>query len=44
MRNWSDENVFDYDDVPESERAKLAVQVYDCLGRALAEAIAKAVQ
>src|SRR4051794_323739 len=44
MRNWSDEKVFDYDDVPESERAKLAAQVYDCLGRALAKTIAKAVQ
>jgi acyl-CoA thioesterase I len=44
MRHWSEENVFDYDDVPESGRARLAAQVYDCLGRALAEAIAKAVQ
>jgi len=44
MRNWSDEKVFDYDDVPESERARLAMQVYDCLGRALAKTIAKAVQ
>jgi hypothetical protein len=44
MRNWSDENVFDYEDVPESERARLAAQVYDCLGRALAEAIAKGVR
>ena len=44
MRNWSDENVFDYDDVPESERARLAAQVYDCLGRALANVIAKAVR
>ena len=41
MRNWSDENVFDYEDVPESERARLAAQVYDCVGRALAEVIAK---
>ncbi len=24
MRNWSDDNVFDYDDVPESERARPA--------------------
>ena len=44
MRNWSDENVFDYDDVPESERARLAAQVYECVGRALAEVIAKAVR
>jgi hypothetical protein len=44
MRHWSEENVFDYDDVPQNERARLAAQVYDCLGRALAEAIAKAVQ
>jgi acyl-CoA thioesterase I len=44
MRNWSDENVFDYDDVPESERVRLAAQVYDCLGRALAEVIEKGVR
>ncbi len=44
MRDWSEENVFDYDDVPESERARLAAQVYDCLGRALAQVIAKAVR
>ncbi len=44
MRYWSDENVFDYEDVPESERARLAAEVYDCLGRALAEAIAKGVR
>jgi acyl-CoA thioesterase-1 len=44
MRNWSDEKVFDYDDVPESERARLAAQVYECVGRALAEVIAKGVQ
>jgi acyl-CoA thioesterase-1 len=43
MRNWSSDNVFDYDDVPDSERARLAAQVYDCLGRALAQVIAKAV-
>jgi acyl-CoA thioesterase I len=43
MRNWSDEKVFDYDDVPDGERARLAAQVYDCLGRALATVIAKAV-
>ena len=44
MRDWSDDDVFDYDDVPESERARLAAQVYDCLGQALAEVIAKGVQ
>jgi lysophospholipase L1-like esterase len=44
MRHWSEGNVFDYDDVPEAERARLAAKVYDCLGRALAEAIAKAVR
>jgi acyl-CoA thioesterase I len=44
MRHWSDENVFDYEDVPEGERARLAAQVYDCLGRALAEAIVKSVR
>jgi acyl-CoA thioesterase-1 len=44
MRNWSDDKVFDYDDVPESERSRLAAQVYDCVGRALAQVIAKGVQ
>ena len=44
MRNWSDEHVFDYDDVPESERAHLAAQVYECVGQALAEVITKGVQ
>ena len=44
MRNWSDDNVFNYDDVPESARARLATQVYECVGRALAEAIAKGAQ
>ena len=44
MRYWSDANVFDYEDVPESERARLAAQVYDCLGRALADAVAKGVR
>jgi hypothetical protein len=44
MRHWSEENVFDYEDVPESERARLAAQVYDCVGRALAKAIVKGVR
>ena len=44
MRYWSEQNVFNFDDVPESERARLAAQVYDCIGRALAEAIRSAVR
>ena len=41
MRHWSEENVFDYEDVPEGERSRLAAQVYNCIGLALADAIAK---
>jgi hypothetical protein len=43
MRHWSEENVFNYDEVPEGERARLAIEVYDCLGRALAGMIARGV-
>jgi hypothetical protein len=42
MRYWSEQNVFNFDDVAESERTKLAAKVYDCLGRTLAEAIRSA--
>jgi acyl-CoA thioesterase-1 len=44
MRVWGEQKVFEYDDVPESARAQLAAQVYDCLGRALAKMIARGVQ
>lgn len=39
MRYWSEQNVFNFDDVAENERARLAANVYDCIGRTLAEAI-----
>ena len=44
MRYWSEENVFDYEGVPESERGALAAKVYECIGRTLAEAIRNAVR
>jgi len=39
MRYWSEQNVFNFDNVADPDRAKLAAQVYDCLGRKLAEVI-----
>jgi len=44
MRHWSEENMFNFDDVAEGERARLAAKVYDCIGRTLAEAIRNAVR
>src|SRR5579862_6780990 len=38
MRYWSEEHMFNLDDVATGERARLAAAVYDCLGRRLAEA------
>jgi hypothetical protein len=42
MRYWSEQNVFNFDDVAAEDRAKLAAQVYDCLGRKLAQTIRRA--
>lgn len=42
MRYWSEQNVFNFDDVADADRAKLAARVYDCLGRKLAEIIHRA--
>jgi acyl-CoA thioesterase-1 len=42
MRHWSEQNMFNFDEVPENERTKLAAKVYDCIGRTLAEAIRSA--
>jgi acyl-CoA thioesterase I len=39
MRYWSEQEVFNLDGVLKGERANLAANVYDCLGRKLAEAI-----
>ena len=44
MRYWSEQNMFNFDEVAEEERAKLAAKVYDCIGRRLAYAIRMAVQ
>jgi acyl-CoA thioesterase I len=42
MRYWSEQNVFNFDNVADADRAKLAARVYDCLGRKLAEIIHRA--
>jgi acyl-CoA thioesterase I len=44
MRYWSEQNMFNFDDVAEEERARLAAKVYDCIGRRLAQAIRSAVR
>jgi acyl-CoA thioesterase-1 len=44
MRSWSEQEVFDLDGVPKNLRASLAANVYECLGRKLADAIRIALQ
>jgi acyl-CoA thioesterase-1 len=44
MRYWSEQNMFNFDDVAEEERARLAAKVYECIGRELAQAIRAAVR
>jgi len=44
MRYWSEQNMFNFDEVAEEERARLAAKLYDCIGKKLAEAIHTAVQ
>jgi hypothetical protein len=44
MRYWSEENLFNFDDVAADDRAKLAARVYECLGQKLAQVIRRAVQ
>jgi hypothetical protein len=44
MRYWSEQNMFNFDEVAADERARLAARVYDCIGRELAQAIKLAVQ
>jgi acyl-CoA thioesterase I len=39
MRYWSEQHMFNLDEVAGGERARLAANVYDCIGRQLAEAI-----
>jgi acyl-CoA thioesterase-1 len=43
MRYWSEQNVFNFDDVAAEDHARLAARVYDCLGRKMAEIIQHAV-
>jgi len=43
MRYWSEQKVFNFDDVAAADRAKLAARVYDCLGRKMADVIHRAV-
>jgi hypothetical protein len=44
MRYWSEQKVFNFDDVAAEDRAKLAARVYECLGQKLAEIIRRAVR
>ena len=44
MRYWSEQNVFNFDEVAEDDRARLATKVYECIGRRLAQVIQAAVQ
>ncbi|MBV8777823.1 MAG: hypothetical protein JO258_11570 [Alphaproteobacteria bacterium] len=44
MRYWSEQNMFNFDDVAPDDRAKLAARVYDCLGQKLTEVIRRAAQ
>jgi acyl-CoA thioesterase-1 len=44
MRYWSEQNVFNFDEVADEERARLAAKVYECIGDKLAQAIRAAVQ
>ena len=44
MRYWSEQNVFNFDEVADEERARLAAKVYECIGKKLADAIRLAVQ
>ena len=44
MRYWSEQNMFNFDDVAEEERVRLAAKVYECIGRELAQAIRAAVR
>ncbi|HXO02534.1 MAG TPA: GDSL-type esterase/lipase family protein [Stellaceae bacterium] len=44
MRYWSEQKVFNFDDVAAEDRAKLAARVYDCLGQKLAQVIRSAIR
>ncbi len=44
MRYWSEQNVFNFDEVAADERAKLAAKVYDCIGRRMAHSLRIGIQ
>jgi acyl-CoA thioesterase I len=44
MRYWSEQNVFNFDDVAPDDRARLAARVYACLAQKLALVIKRAVE
>jgi hypothetical protein len=44
MRYWSEQKLFNFDDVAAEDRAKLAARVYSCLGQKMAEIIRRAAQ
>ncbi|MBV9863678.1 MAG: hypothetical protein JO267_16180 [Alphaproteobacteria bacterium] len=44
MRYWSEQNMFNFDEVAKDERARLAARVYDCIAQHLGDAIRLAVQ
>jgi hypothetical protein len=43
MRYWSEQNVFNFDEVAAEDRAKLAARVYQCLGLKMAQIIRRAI-
>jgi acyl-CoA thioesterase-1 len=44
MKHWSENGVFQFEDVPRNRRAELAAEVYDCIGERLADAIEHALR
>jgi acyl-CoA thioesterase-1 len=44
MKFWSDNGIFNFEDVQKGDRARLAAEVYDCLAHRIADAIDYAVQ
>jgi hypothetical protein len=44
MRYWSEAGIFNFEEVPQGERAAFAARVYDCIARRLADALAFAMQ
>jgi hypothetical protein len=44
MKYWSENGIFNFEDVPKSERAALAASVYACLAQRLADVISNTLQ